>query len=372
MRIALVHHQFGGGGGLEKYLSGFTQALASQGHELEVITSRVVNPPDLPNLQIHTLPRLKVLRALQLVRFQVDSEVMLEQLNPDLSIGFGQTVTQDIHRAGGGCHRVYSESLPWWKRYSAKNQIELDLERRLYTSGKTRHFVVNATKAAAELERTYGVPPTSISVIHTPVDLERFRPWEASVDPPREESRKKLDPQAATRPVFLFVSLNHRRKGLDALLDIWSEVDAQLWIVGEELAPRYQARVREEDLAQKVTYLGSRDDLPTLYRLADYFLHPTLYDACANTVLQSMASGLPGIISARDGAVDFVEDGQNGFRLEDPLDRDQLLHLIQQAILLSATEREALARQARARMSQQTWEAHLKGWLPLFERFSGR
>lgn len=372
MRIALVHHQFGGGGGLEKYLSGFTQALASQGHELEVITSRVIDPPDLPNLRIHRIPRVKVLRALQLVRFQLDSEAILSNLKPELSIGFGQTVTQDIHRAGGGCHRVYSESLPWWKRYSAKNQVELDLERRLYTSGKTQHFVVNATKAAAELERTYGVPSTSISVIHTPVDLERFRPWDPSIDPPREDSRKKLDPQAAMKPVFLFVSLNHRRKGLDALLDVWGEVDAQLWIVGEELAPRYQARVRDEDLSSKVTYLGSRDDLPTLYRLADFFIHPTLYDACANTVLQSMASGLPGIISARDGAVDFVEDGQNGFRLEDPLDRSQILQLIRQAIGLSTIEREKLAQKARARMSQQTWEAHLNGWLPLFERFQRR
>jgi len=362
VRIALVHHQFGGGGGLEKYLLGFAQALDGDGHSLQVITSRVVEPlPQLADCSIHKIQRIKGLRSLQLLNFDRASAAKARKVEPELTLGFGQT--------GGGCHRVYSETLPPWKRYAIKNQIELDLERRLYTSGATQHFVVNATKVSQQLQENYGVSPERITVIHTPVDTELYRPWSESQDPPRTKLRETIA-GSSDLPVCLFVSLNHRRKGLDALLDIWKDIEAELWIVGEPLSSAYQEKIQAEELNKRVHYLGKRKDLPQLYRAADLFLHPTLYDACANTVLQSMASGLPGIISSSDGAVDFIEDGQTGFLLKDPTDREELRHLIQSALAKSDEDRSAIAAKARERMMVQTWAKHLQDWQPLFERYA--
>ncbi|MEM1295026.1 MAG: glycosyltransferase family 4 protein, partial [Verrucomicrobiota bacterium] len=282
----------------------------------------------------------------------------------DLILGFGQTTRQDIHRAGGGCHSVYSRSLPPMKRLSLKNQVELDLERRLYTGGGTRHFVVNATKVAQELRDEYNVAEERISVIHTPVDLERFRPGQESKPALRGQLHPNRDPE---RPAFLFVSLNHRRKGLDALLEIWPEIDADLWIAGAPSNGHYLNQIRELEIEDQVVWLGKRDDLPDFYRAADAFVHPTLYDACANTVLQAMASELPTIVSANDGAKDFIEHEETGLLLQDPTDPRELHGHVSRILAFSADDRNELGKRARNRVSSQTWPNHLAAWNNIFE-----
>ena len=227
------------------------------------------------------------------------------EVSADLTIGFGRTTRHDLHRAGGGCHACYSAHLPWFRRWGMKNRIELALERRLYTSGGTRHFVVNSALVADQLRRVYDVPVERISVVHTAVDSDHFRPPAAR--------------PANARPVLLFVSSNHRRKGLDALLAALDRVrNAELWIAGAPLGRRYHRLIRRCALSERVRSLGEVTDIAALYQRADWFVHPTLYDACANTVLQSMASGLPGLISVADGAAEFIHNGTNGFLLTEP------------------------------------------------------
>ena len=371
MRVALVHHRFGSGGGLEGYLGEFVRHLAPHGHELEVVTARVGGSlPKIEGLRIHQVPRLPLLRSVRLLQFCRDSERRVDQLGADVVIGFGQTVAQDIHRAGGGCHQVYSRQLPPWKRFSLKNQLELRLEHQLYTSGRTRHFVVNAEKVSQELQEYYQVAPDRITVIHTPVDLDHYRPHSPETDPDRSELRRQFSPRSdAERPVFLFVSLDHARKGLDVLLQIWDQVDADLWIVGSRLSGPARQRVESPLLRDKITVLGRQSDLTPVYQAADCFIHPTRYDACANTVLQSMACGLPGIISVNDGAIDFVDDGQTGFLLRNPTDPEAVLARVQRVLALSQEERQAMGVACRERIQPQTWENHVSAWIPLLNRF---
>ena len=88
-------------------------------------------------------------------------------------------------------------------------------------------------------------------------------------------------------------------------------------------------------------FLGGSRDLARCYQAADWFVHPTRYDACANTVLQSMASGLPGIVSVADGAHELVEDGASGFHLADPTSSDELRIRVEEAIALPEETRRS-------------------------------
>jgi len=276
-------------------------------------------------------------------------------------LGFGRTWSQDIHRAGGGCHALYSGLLPWWRRWALKNQVELALERRLYQGGETRHFVVNASPVAEQLHRVYGVPRDRISVIHTAVDTERFSPApqceEDSGEPP------------ASRPILLFVSSNHRRKGLPAILQAMASVpEADLWIAGARLSRRDRRFLATAGLHGRVREWGEVDDLVPLYRQATWFVHPTLYDACANTVLQSMACALPGLISVADGASEFIQDGENGLLIRDPADPHQLGELLRFALSLPADRRDTIGAAARRTVEPLTWSSHLDAWETLCQQ----
>lgn len=335
----------------------FTKRLLERGHKLEIVTSRIAPEAEALGVPIHRMAPVPLSSTFRLLRFEHDSKSYVRSLESGtISIGFGRTTTQDLHRAGGGCHRVYSRLLGPWKRLRPKNRLELELERRLYTGGNTRHFVVNAAGVGRQLQEEYDVDPERISVIHTAVDTDRFRP---PLDEGEGENGKG---KADSPPVFLFASLDHRRKGLDPLLDAWSEIDAELWIAGAPLDARYRRFIRSRGLEQRVRPLGKVEDLAPVYRRVDFLVHPSFYDACSNTVLQAMASGLPSIVSTRDGASEFVSHGESGLRLKDPADTASLHDLLVELMKLPVEKRLAMGHAARERMLPLTWPAHVARW----------
>lgn len=358
MRLALLYHQFIARGGLEGYLLEFAGQLQAAGHELVLVTSRIDEPIRTLAAGVRLIPPALTSRG-TLARFAKQSAALVPQLEVDAVLGFGRTWRQDLHRAGGGCHWHYSRMLPWWKRLKPKNQLELGLEKKLYTGGGTRHFVVNSAKVKQELAEAYQVPGERVSVIHTAVDTQKWRP--AATPGIRQDLRKKLGiPNDA--PALLFASLDHRRKGLGTLLAALAQIpETRLWVAGQSLEA-WQREIQRLGLSSRVTGIGRVDLLPW-YQAADWFVHPTYYDACANTVLQSMACGLPGLISAADGASEFIREGANGLTIGNPEDSDALAAQLRVALSQPEAARQQLCSVARQTVLPLTWAAHLGQWV---------
>jgi glycosyltransferase involved in cell wall biosynthesis len=351
VRLSLLYHQFIRRGGLEGYLWEFASQLEARGHELELVGSKIDGRFASLAAKTHLIKPPPFLSSWMLKRFAARSAEMVSRLNVDAVLGFGRTWKQDIHRAGGGCHAVYSRMLPERKRRGSKNQWELQLERKLYTSGETKHFVVNSSRIREELQDEYAVSADRITVIHTGVDTSHFKPAGHSV--------------SNEAPTLLFASLDHRRKGLGALLEALLRLpEVNLWIAGAPVDAYWQNEIYRRGLSSRIKSWGKVSDLAPLYQSADLFVHPTLYDACANTVLQSMACGLPGVISSRDGARDFIRNGENGWLLEDPEDSEELAGKISRGLAANIETRIA----ARATMLPLTWEAHVNEWLRLIPK----
>jgi glycosyltransferase involved in cell wall biosynthesis len=343
-----------GRGGLEGYLMSLARGLRDRGHEVRLVTARTDGVAEGLGVPITRIGLAGVPGWARLAVFARRAAAV--PVAPDeVVLGFGRTWRQDVHRAGGGCHAIYTELLPWWRRWGMKNRIELALERRLYQGGETGRFVVNAAPVGDQLRRVYGVPANRITVIHTAVDTERFCP--------APESEASSAGAAGGRPVLLFVSSNHRRKGLPGLLRALKSVPGvELWVAGAPLSRRDRRLAAVAGVADSVRSMGEVSDLVPVYRQAAWFVHPTLYDACANTVLQSMACALPGLISTADGASEFIRDGENGWLLRHPDDPESLAAVLREALALPADQRAAMARAARATMLPLTWSAHLAAW----------
>jgi glycosyltransferase involved in cell wall biosynthesis len=333
------------------------RGLRDRGHEVRLVTARADAVAEGLGVPITRIGLVGVPGWARLAVF-ARRAAAVPVASDEVVLGFGRTWRQDVHRAGGGCHAIYAELLPWWRRWGMKNRMELALERRLYQGGETGRFVVNAAPVGDQLQRVYGVPADRITVIHTAVDTERFCPAPESVGAAASATNA-----GGGRPVLLFVSSNHRRKGLPGLLRALKSVPGvELWVAGAPLSGRDRRLVCAAGVADSVRSLGEVGDLVPVYRQATWFVHPTRYDACANTVLQSMACALPGLISTADGASEFIRDGENGWLLPRPDDPESLAAVLRQALAMSAEERAAMARAARATMLPLTWAAHLAAW----------
>jgi glycosyltransferase involved in cell wall biosynthesis len=357
VKLGVVYHQFVRRGGLEGYLLRFCSELAAAGHSLHLAGVHADDEFRRLASSVQIFPAAFT-RASTLQHFAAATASLATTWEVDAILGFGRTFRQDVHRAGGGCHARYSRDLPWWKRWSRKNRTELNLERLLYTSGQTPRFVVNAHKVAQELTAFHRVAPDAIRVIHTAVDTSHWQPA-----PDRSGRRDALSlPRNA--PLLLFVSLDHRRKGLPTLLAALAALprkDVHLAVAGKPLGP-WKSLIASLGLTRRVHEAGPQQDLRPWYQSADLFVHPSRYDACANTVLQSMASALPGIISAEDGASEFISHGINGWILNDPHSPRQLADLIAAALESPLAD---IGLRARESMVPLTWPHHLNSWIPL-------
>ena len=113
---------------------------------------------------------------------------------------------------------------------------------------------------------------------------------------------------------FLFVGRLEAAKGIFYLLEAVKQInrdDIQLLLVGymqgqENLFKTYK---------RHFTYLGTKlaHEMPDVYKKADVFIFPSLFEGFSLSVIEAMASGLPVIASDNSGANDIIADGEEGF-----------------------------------------------------------
>jgi L-malate glycosyltransferase len=116
-----------------------------------------------------------------------------------------------------------------------------------------------------------------------------------------------------------------------------------------------------------VHFLGTRRDLPRLFRAMDLFVQPSLWEGLPLTLLMAMGAGLPVVGTRVSGITEVIADGVNG-RLVPPGDPQTLagaiLDLYRRPELrnrLGAAARRTVAREhSQAAMLQRLEEVYLK------------
>jgi UDP-glucose:(heptosyl)LPS alpha-1,3-glucosyltransferase len=162
--------------------------------------------------------------------------------------------------------------------------------------------------------------------------------------------------------------MNDRLKGLSPLLDALALVPRdrpfKLVVVGHPKYGRYQRRAEKLGVADRVRFLGHRDDPKDCYFGADVLVHPTFYDPCSLVALEALACGLPVITSRYNGASELLSPPSDGIVIDDPHDAPALA-----AALYRFTDRGYRAEAssaARLTGTRWTFEHHYQALLDVF------
>ena len=169
--------------------------------------------------------------------------------------------------------------------------------------------------------------------------------------------------------LFLFVGSGFARKGLGAAIEalkIANHRSYWLVVVGKDReGARYAAQAAA--VADRVIFLGGRDDVRPLYAAADCLILPSRYDPFPNTVLEAFAMGLPTIVSTLAGAAEIVVHGVNGWVCE-PDDAPGIARLMHEADrAIRAGELPAAARATAERYGMDAMAGNLAA---LYERLA--
>ncbi len=107
------------------------------------------------------------------------------------------------------------------------------------------------------------------------------------------------------------------------LIDVFKAVHlkekrAKLMIVGDgSMRTLVEKRIEEYGLKDSVIITGFRKDAKRFYGVFDVFVSTSIREGFSVSVLEAMASSLPVVVSDSGGVREMVEDGVNGFIIED-------------------------------------------------------
>ncbi|GAA5334553.1 glycosyltransferase family 4 protein [Thermus hydrothermalis] len=150
------------------------------------------------------------------------------------------------------------------------------------------------------VKRVYPVP--------NGVDTHRFRP---PLPGEKEYLRTRYNLQG---PVVLVPArMSPEKNHLAVLLTARLLPQVTFLLVGTgELLTVWRSFARALNL-QNVFFLGRREDMPELYRVADAMLLPTLGENQSLATLEAMASGLPVVTSPIPAQKELLKNGVEGF-----------------------------------------------------------
>ncbi|PKL52508.1 MAG: hypothetical protein CVV37_00865 [Nitrospira bacterium HGW-Nitrospira-1] len=330
MKLAFIKKKFSIHGGAERYLQTLIQYLKNAGYEIHVFSNHWTDEEGLIFHKVNILPFGSFLSALT---FNINTNSKLKTQNSklyDCIISLERTTYQDIYRAGEGCHSewlmIRSGIEPFYKKISFKiNPLHiylLFLEKKLFTN--TKRIIANSKMVKEQIIKYYSIPEDRITIIYNGVDLKRFSPenrvkW-------KDVIRKKFD-MAEVERLLLFIGSGFERKGLNTLINAASLIkgeDFKAIVIGKGDADKYKAIAERLGISDKIIFLGIQNEVEKFYAAADLFILPTLYDPFSNATLEAMASGLPVITTKNNGAAELIENGKEGFVIDDFLDSKDL------------------------------------------------
>jgi len=180
----------------------------------------------------------------------------------------------------------------------------------------TDRVLVGSAQVWQDVRRYDGVPASRLLLMPYGISL-------AELDPPlsRKEARERLGLSAGALVIGVVGRLEEQKGHaylLGALPELRRQIpDLVLLLVGEgRRQEQLKRQVRDLGLESVVHFLGTRRDLPEIYRALDLFVHPSLWEGLPLALLKAMGAGLPVVATRVSGSQEAIVDGVNGRLVE--------------------------------------------------------
>jgi glycosyltransferase involved in cell wall biosynthesis len=203
----------------------------------------------------------------------------------------------------------------WGTRVVAVGAVRGDFVREIREDGPwlgrlnarwPRHQICNSNCAAENSSHTQGLSAgRKLTMIRNAVDLECF-------------PMMPLESRAYRRRILGVGSLLPVKRW-DRLVKAASElkkrrVDCLIQIAGAgPLRDLLTQEATDLGVAERVQFLGHRDDIPDLLADAAFLVHPSDSEGCPNAVIEAMACGRAVVATNVGDIPHLVADGETGF-----------------------------------------------------------
>lgn len=240
--------------------------------------------------------------------------------------------------------------------YHLNRRLGCFLERLTFGRKSSRLRTVVSHRMKEDFLHYYGSSAEAIVVIPNGVDTEEFHPRL------RAECRDKIRQLCGLSGddfLLFFTGGDWGRKGLSYAIETLNYISdpcVKLLVVGKGDEGHYRHLAKEYGVESRVTFITRFVRQSHYYAASDVFLFPTLYEPFGLVILEAMAAGLPVITSAMAGAADYIENGVEGFLVDDVRDARKLASRVQ-TLFENEQLRQIIGERARRKAESMPWQS---------------
>ncbi len=204
--------------------------------------------------------------------------------------------------------------------YGRRNGLHDDYQRLIHSTEawlcrEAWRVICCSRYMASQVNTVLGVPETRVDVIANGTDPHRF---EGSYD--RDAFRARF--ATPREKIVLYVGRLVHEKGVELLVEsiplVLKSADTKFVIVGEGyMKERLIKRMQELGIGEKTFFTGFLDDVTVrlLFRTADAFVVPSLYEPFGIVALEAMAAMTPVVTTGAGGLGEIVEHNLTGVKV---------------------------------------------------------
>jgi len=238
----------------------------------------------------------------------------------------------------------------------------------MWAAARRAQLIITVSEASKrDILHFFKVPPEKVVVVHNAID-ERFL-----VPPPDIELQRVRERYQLQHGFILYAGNIKPHKNLIRLIEAFSQIrqgpfqELKLLIIGDQISklPGLRRAVHQLKLHKHVRFLGYIPDetLAVLYRSAEVFVFPSLYEGFGLPPLEAMASGTP-VVTSNTSSMPEVTGG--AAVLVDPYDVESIVDGVRR-VLTDPSLAAELRRKGPLRAREFSWARSVAKTKELYE-----
>ena len=345
LRVDFAIHTYFPHSGLARDLRKIATECAKRGHQARVYTMRW-RGPRLTGVAVVPLAASGLRGHVRQRRFAAAVRRVRGSDAGDLLVGMNKMPGLDAYYAGETCFVARAAARrPVAYRWTPRYRHFAAFEQAVFAPPSRTLVLAISPPQTALYQSAHHTPPERLLAL--PPNLERAPD---GAIPPRPAVRASLG-VGERELLLLFVGSGFATKGLDRAVRGLAALPKALLartclrVAGLGRRRPFLRLAGALGVAERVAFLGGRDDVPALLAAADGLVLPSRDEATGTVILEAAAAGLPVLATANCGYAPYIEQAGAGIVTPLPFDQRRFNQDIER--LLVSDKRDAWARAGR-------------------------
>lgn len=336
MKLVIALFKYFPWGGLQKDTLRFATEAAQRGHQVTIFTTDWQGDPPDASIVVHKVPVRAHSNHRTMDAFANDFLYFRYRHNFDVALAMNRIPGADFYFVADSCmarwmpqkhHKFILNTFPRYRCY-------LRHERAICALLATTRLMYIAQSQKSDFMETYQLPEERFIFLPPGMDPRCQRPSDAAVRRKQTRQNFKLDDDTI---MLIEVGTNLWRKGIDRVIAAMTALPEPLrkrtrfFIAGNDDPDKIRKAAAAHGVADKVCFLGPRNDVPDLLLAADLMVHPAREEGAGSILIEALAAGLPVICTAVCGFSTYVQDA-TGTVIAEPFSQSILNTMLQDAL----------------------------------------